>query len=63
MLVGFHAVLNFIENFFGYDGRHTAGGYEFAVAVLANVSIEFVARHTGLDEETVQQLKDELDNE
>ena len=37
---------------------------EIAKSMLKDrVSVEFVARHTGLDEETVQQLKDELDNE
>ena len=27
------------------------------------VSIEFASRHTGLDESTIRQLKEELDNE
>jgi len=37
---------------------------EIAKSMLKDrASIEFVARHTGFDEETVQQLKDELDNE
>ena len=37
---------------------------EIAKSMLRDkVSVEFVSRHTGLDVATVQQLKDELDNE
>ena len=37
---------------------------EIAKSMLRDrVNVEFVSRHTGLDVETVQQLKDELDSE
>ena len=37
---------------------------EIAKSMLRDrVSVEFVSRHTGLDVDTVQKLKDELDSE